>query len=203
MSLSLYYSPTSPFVRKVMVTLIETDQRADVTLVPAHTTPMAPDAALLSANPMGKVPALVREDGPAIYDSRVICRYLDARAAAALYPEPRIWEVLTLEAHGDAVLEAALLMVYEGRLRPVDQQSPDWVEAQWRKVSAGLAALEARWMSHLNGPHDAGHIAIGCALAYVDFRHDERVWRADCPALATWFSTYAERPAMRETQPPA
>ncbi len=111
----------SPFVRKVMVTLHETDQLAEVKLRDVLANPFDPDPTLTAANPIGKIPALVREDGPTLYDSRVICRYLDARAGAGLYPESHIWETLTLEATGDQIMEAAVLMVYEQRFRPEEK----------------------------------------------------------------------------------
>lgn len=202
----LYYSPTSPYVRKVMVLLHETGQLAGVTLVPGSGSPVDPGTAPLEANPLGKVPALERPDGPALYDSRVICRYLDAcardGAGAGLYPEgARIWDTLTVEATGDGILDAALLMVYEGRLRPEEMRFAPWVEGQWAKVDRALDALETRWMPHLEGPLDAGQIAVGCALGYLDFRHGARGWRAGRPALAAWFDAFAARASMVATQP--
>lgn len=200
--MQLFYSPTSPFVRKVMVLLHETGQLDDVTLVAASGTPLAPAKDALAHNPLGKVPALIRDDGPAIYDSRVICRFLDDRADAGLYPPARIWETLTIEATADGIMEAALLMVYEGRLRPEDRRMPDWVEGQWAKIERALDALGQRWISHLSGPLDMGQIAVGCALGYVDFRHDARNWRQGRDALANWADGFAERPSMQSTVPP-
>ena len=144
-------------------------------------TPLLIDNMPVEQNPLGKIPALERAGGPAIYDSRVITRYIAAQGAGNLYPEARIWEVLTLEATADGIMEAAVLMVYEGRVRPEDKQYPEWIEAQWLKVSRSLDALEERWMSHLAGPLDAAQIAVGCALPYLDFRHGDRDWRAGRP----------------------
>lgn len=200
----LYHSPTSPYVRKVMVLLKETGQEADVTLVPSAGTPVDPGTMPVAQNPLGKIPALERGDGPALYDSRVICRFLDERAGAGLYPPaPRLWQTLTLEATADGILDAAILMVYEGRIRPEDKQFPPWMEGQWAKIDRAIAAIEARWMSHLHGPLDMGQIAVGCALGYVDFRHGDRDWRDGRPALAAWFGGFAARPAMQATMPPA
>ena len=115
--MKLAYSPTSPYVRKVLVVLHETGQLADVTLESRATTPLAPDAALLPQNPLGKVPALERPEGATLYDSRVICAFLNDRAGAGLYAsDARHWEVLTLEATADGILDAALQMTYEGRM---------------------------------------------------------------------------------------
>lgn len=198
----LYFSPTSPYVRKVMVLLHETGQMDAVELVTGSGSPVDPGTAPLEANPLGKVPALERPDGPALYDSRVICQYLDARAGAGLYPEgARRWDTLTVEATGDGILDAALLMVYEGRLRPEELRFAPWVEGQWAKVDRALDSLETRWMAHLQGPLEAGQIAVACALGYLDFRHGARGWRSGRPHLAAWYAGFAERPSMQATIP--
>ncbi len=201
--MQLIDSPASPFCRKVKVVLHETGQLGDVELVQVVNTPLAPDSRNAPNNPLGKIPTLIRADGPAIYDSRVICRYLDARAGGRLYPDARIWETLTLEATADGMMDAAVLMVYEARFRSEAMQSAEWMGAQWTKVARALDALEGRWMSHLHGKLDAGQIAVGCALGYLDFRHGARDWRATHPALAAWFATFAERPSMAATVPKA
>lgn len=193
----------SPFVRKVLVTLHETGQADAVETVDVSASPMGSDASLAAANPLGKIPCLIRDDAPALYDSRVICRFLDARAGAGLYPESRLWDVLTLEATADGMMEAAVLMVYEARFRPEERQYPEWVEGQWGKVSGALDTLNARWMSHLHGPLDMGHIAVGCALGYLDLRHEQRNWRDGRDSLAAWYAGFAERAAMQATQPTA
>lgn len=198
----LFHSGTSPYVRKVMVVLHETGRISDVDLTPGSGSPLAPNESTRSANPLGKVPALERSDGPAIYDSRVICRFLGDREGTGLYPAaPRLWDALTLEATADGILDAALLMVYERRLRPEPIQMDAWVEAQWAKVEKAVVALNDRWMSHLRGRMDIGHIAVGCALGYLDFRHDARNWRGFAPDLALWYGEFAQRPSMVATAP--
>jgi glutathione S-transferase len=198
----LYDSPTSPFVRKVKVVLHETGLLPGVELVPAAGSPVAPGTMPVTRNPLGKIPVLEREDGPALYDSRVICRYLDDLAGAGLYPpKPRLWETLTLEATGDGLMEAAVLIVYEDRTRPEERRFDGWVEAQWTKIARALDAIEARWMAHLAGPLDAGHVAVGCALGYLDLRLGDRHWRAGRPALAAWEARFAARPSMQATKP--
>ena len=199
--MKLYHSPTTPFGRKVMALILEAGLQARVEVVTASGTPLAPGSLPVDLNPLGKIPALVREGGCTLYDSRVICRYLDDLAGAGLYPADRLWEVLTLEATADGILEAALLMVYEVRLRPEDKRFPDWVEAQWTKIARALTALEETWTLHLNGPVDMGQIALGCALGYLDFRHDGRGWRAGHPKLAAWEAGFVNRPAMKATVP--
>lgn len=200
--MQLLASPASPYVRKVRVVLHETGQ-SDVEIVPVTAHPLGGEDRLNAAAPLGKIPALVRDEGPTLFDSRVICRFLDARAGGGLYPEARVWEILTLEALADGILDAAVLMIYEGRARPEALHHPPWVEGQWAKVSRGLDALQENWMGLLSGPVNAGQIAAGCALGYLDFRHPARDWRAGRDALAVWYARFAERPAMRETQPPA
>ena len=98
-------------------------------------------------------------------------------------------------------MDAAIMMVYEGRVRPEDIQYPDWVEAQWRKIERALDAIEERWMSHLAGPLDASQIAVGCALAYLDFRLGARNWREGRPALAEWEAAFAKRESMAASMP--
>jgi glutathione S-transferase len=201
--MQLAYSPTSPYVRKVMVLLHETKQLDDVALQEQSGTPLAPAEGLLPKNPLGKVPALERPDGPTLYDSRVICAYLDDRADGKLYGTgARHWDTLTLEATADGILDAALLMVYETRLRPESMRMNSWVDGQWDKIARACAALNTRWMSHLSGPLDMGQIAVGCALGYVDFRLDARGWRTGNDALAVWFEKFDSRASMQATLPP-
>lgn len=203
-SMRLYHSPTSPYVRKVMVLLHEAGLLKQVEIIGATGTPVDPGSMPLGQNPLGKIPALERDDGPAIYDSRVICRYLDAMADDQFYPPgPRLWDTLTLEATADGILDAAILMVYEQRVRPEEKRYHAWVEGQWAKVDRALDAVESRWMDHLNGPMDMAQIAMACALGYLDFRHSAREWRKDRSHLAVWEAQFAKRPSMRETQPPA
>ncbi len=199
--MKLLSAAASPFARKVRVVIREAGLVDAVEEVSVATTPLKTAEDVRAANPLGKIPALIRDDGRAIYDSRVITRFLDAQAGAGLYPDDRIWEVLTLEATADGIMEAAVLCVYEGRLRPEAQQSPDWVAAQWNKAISAVRHINTRWMDHLAGPVDAGQIAVGCALGYLDFRHGDRNWRQGNDALADWFERFDSRPAMVETRP--
>lgn len=199
--MQLYTNPASPFCRKVEVILHEAGQfeAVEKTSVAGHPTDSG--TMPIGVNPLGKIPVVVREDGPAIYDSRVIARYLDDRFDLGLYPEARLWEVLTLEATGDGIADAAVLMVYELRSRPEEGRHPPFVEGQWVKISRALGTLEDRWMSLLSGPLNAGQIAVGCALGYLDLRHPDRDWRNSHPTLAEWYEGFAERPSMVSTIP--
>lgn len=202
--MKLYAANASPFVRKVSMFLIETGLMSETEIVAVAGTPTEPGSLPVAQNPLGKIPALERKDGPALYDSNVICQYLDARSGKGLYPDaPRRWETLTLEATADGVMEAAVLMVYEGRVRPAEKQFDGWVEAQWLKITRALDAVEERWMSHLAGPFDASHVAMACALGYCDFRHPERDWRSARPSLAAWFKAIESRDSYLQTVPTA
>ena len=199
--MKLIYSGLSPFARKVSVVLRETGLIDDTTLVEVSTTPVNSADAAVAANPSGKIPSLVLEDGSSVYDSRIICRYLNDRAGTDLYPNVEIWKILTLEATADAIMDAAVLMTYERRIRPEDMVYEPWVEAQWAKAERSINAVAADWGDFLEGPLNIGQIGIACALGYVDFRHADRDWRSANPALAEWFAAFSTRPAMEATRP--
>jgi glutathione S-transferase len=201
--MKLYHSPTSPYVRKVMLTLHETGLLDRVACVGGQGTPLEPNGATVAANPLGKIPALERPDGPTLYDSRVITRYLDSlHGGPKLYPEgAALWSTLTLEALADGLLDAAVLTVYEARLRPEDRRFAAWTDAQRGKIARALDALESEWLAHLKGPTDAGAIAVASALGYLDFRFPDIDWRATRPGLAGWFEIAATRPGFAETAP--
>ncbi|WP_299281738.1 glutathione S-transferase [uncultured Tateyamaria sp.] len=200
--MKLYYSPASPFVRKVVVLLHELGKFEDVEIATVTTTALDSDPSLKAANPLARLPALERPEGVTLYDSRVITAYLDDLFQGGMYPtKTDRFEVLTLEATGDGLMDSAVSMAYEVRLRDEAQQSQAWIEAQWEKIERGLDALNTRWMSHLSGPLNMGQISVACALGYLDFRHDARGWRQGRPALATWFETFAKRASMEATKP--
>ena len=203
--MKLFYARPSPFVRKVMVLLNEAGKTDEVELVDGFGAPTAPNTDVIAANPIGKIPCLVRDDGPAVYDSRVITRYLDAKFDAGLYPTgDAVWSTLTLEAHADGMLDAGILCVYEVRCRDEDDRSAAWVEGQRAKVSNGLDAVEANWMDHLAGPLDMGQVGIGCVLDYLDFRAEMggfTDWRVGRPNLTAWAGEFLARPSMAATRP--
>jgi len=196
--MKLIMSPPSPFARKARVLLRETGLIDRVEEVQVSSTPLNSAPEILAANPLGKIPALIREDGPAIYDSRVITRYLDDMADTNLYPKGSLYEVLTLEATADAIMDVTVGMIYGQRFR---EDAPDWIEAQWGKAARGIAAINSRWMSHLQGPLNMAQIATCCALSYVDLRHDDRNWRNGNEALATWQAEFEARDSLQATKP--
>lgn len=199
--MELLSSPPSPFARKCRVVLVETGQ-SDIKVNDVTASPLGGDATINAANPSGKIPTLVRDDGPALYDSRVICRFLDDRAGAGLYPEGRLWDVLALEANADAIMEAAVGMIYEMRFREAPGLIWDaWLDAQWVKVTRSLDVLEQRSMPLLEGPLNMAQIGVGCALSYLDFRHEARDWRAGRGALVDWYARFSQRESMVATDP--
>ena len=200
--MELYTNAASPFCRKVDVVLRETGLRDAVTDMPSVGNPTDSAKMPTDRNPLGKIPTLVTDDGTAIYDSRVICRYLNDRAGASLYPADRLTDVLTLEATGDGMCDAAVLMVYEARTRPEEKRHAPWVEGQWAKVARALDLLEAR-APQMGGALDIGQIAVACALGYIDLRHGDREWRKGRSALADWNAAVSERPSLAETVPSA
>ena len=203
--MQLFHAAPSPFVRKVMVLLEEAGKTGEIELLDGFGSPTAPNEALVAANPLGKIPYLVRDGGHAIYDSRIITRYLDDHYGVGLYPSgDRQWSTLVLEAHADGMLDAGVLCVYEQRCRPAEIHSDEWLAAQRGKIARGLDALEARWLSHLAGPLDMGQIGVGCVLGYLDFRAEMGGWgdwREGRPGLTKWGEAFLARPSMAATAP--
>ncbi|WP_439140244.1 glutathione S-transferase family protein [Roseicyclus sp.] len=198
--MELLGSPASPFVRKVCVMMAEAGI-TDIPFAQVAASPLGGEDRLNAANPLGKIPALTRPEAPTLYDSRVITRYLDATYEAGLYPAARLWDVLTIEATADGIMDAAVNLTYEKRFRPTEIQFAPWMDGQWAKIARALDTLEGQWLSHLNGPLDMGQIAVGSALGYLDFRHDDRGWRNGRDQLAAWYAGFAARPAMVATAP--
>ena len=200
--MQLFTSPTTPFGRKVEVQILESGLSTRVTLTRVSGTPLDPGTMPVAHNPLGKIPALITDAGASVFDSRVICRYLDDLSGAGLYPKDAdLWPVLTLEAAADGIVDAAILMAYETRLRPEELRYDDWVAGQWAKVSRALDWIEADAMGLLEGPLTMAQIAVGCALGYLDFRHGTRNWPAGRPRLAAFAAAFAARPAMVATAP--
>lgn len=202
--MKLWHSPASPFVRKVMITAHETGQARDITTVDANTSVVARNPDLVRDNPTGKIPALVLDDGTVLFDSRVICAFLDSRhSGTPLIPETGIerFRVLTLEGLGDAIMDAAVLARYERALRPAEARWDKWEAGQIAKITSALDDLEARWLGLLGGRPNAGMVSVGAALGYLDFRFPDLDWRAGRPGLSAWYGGFARRPSMQATKP--
>ena len=202
--MKLFHSPASPYVRKCMVVAHETGLAARIELLPSAAHPVNRDRSIVERNPLGKVPTLITDDGDALYDSRVICEYLDARAGARLFPAagPARWRALTDQALGDGILDAALLVRYETGMRPEPLRWADWTAGQLDKMHTGLARIEAQ-AEGLAGRVDIGTITLGCVLGYFDLRFAHLDWRQAHPRAAAWFEGFNARPAMQATVPRA
>ena len=200
--LTLRSSPASPFVRKVRIAASILGLERDITIVPADT--IDPNDTIRQQNPLGKIPALVLEDGMVLFDSRVILDYLDHRAGGGkIVPkEPAArFAALRLQALADGLMDASILLIYEGRWRPAERHEPKWIDHQAGKVARAFAALEAAPPA-LDTPPNVGQIALACALGYRDFRF-EGSWRKDHPHLVAWLDNFAARvPAFAATKPP-
>ena len=199
----LFFSSASPYVRKVMVAAIERGVEDQIELLKAAASPIRRDQSIVSLNPTGKVPTAILPDGRALFDSRVICQYLDAKVSGSvLYPTgERYFDVLTLEALADGLLDAAILLRYETMLRPEALRWTDWMQGQSDKIDSSLAALEGGAIDMQDETFHAGSIAVSCALGYLDFRFADRHWRASAPKLASWFEGVSTRPSLLRTVP--
>ena len=201
--LKLFYSDRSPYVRKVMVTLHEVNLFENVEIVSVRTNPLGVVEDLVDVSPLGKIPTLVLPDGTTIFDSRVICSYLNSIGKSDLYlaKENLKWSIKTAEANFDGILDAALLMVYEHRYRQDIYQSAEWLENLWKKIERTLDFYNNSSSKILSGSLNMGQISLGCALGYLDYRHNNRNWRAKNQYLRDWFAEFSERLSMRNTIP--
>lgn len=201
--MKLFYASASPFVRMVWVTALELGIADRIERIDGATTPIDTNPALADANPVGKLPTLVTDDGEALYDSRVICEYLIVEAGndTLLPANGRArWSALRRLALVNGILDAAVLRRYEAAMRPTEKQWDVWDEAQRLKVVRVLDELE-READQLSSGATLGTIAVGCALGYLDFRFDHENWRDGCPKLAAWCAEWAKRPSMTATVP--
>jgi glutathione S-transferase len=192
-------SPPSPFGRKVKLALGILGLENEVTIEKADPTDISDS--LRQQNPLGKIPALIIEDGSVLYDSPVILEYLDVRAGGGKIipkdPKARI-AVLTLQALCDGILDAGILLVYEGRWRPAEMHVQKWIEHQRGKVERAFAVLEAA-PPKLDAVPDVGAITLACALGYGDLRFEGK-WRAGHPKLVKWLDEFAAKvPAFENT----
>jgi glutathione S-transferase len=198
--MKLYYAPASPFVRKVNVFAMEVGLDSQIEWV--KTNPWQAEDKLTAENPLSKIPTLITDDENVIYDSRVICEYLDSlHTGNKLIPtegEQR-WQVLRLQALADGILEAGILRFMEKK-RPAERQSDDWKNMQQKSVERGLDYLEKtlpEWADKL----DVAVITIGCVLGWLDFRFADEDWRSGRPQLTNWFESFSKRDSMVKTMP--
>lgn len=196
--MKLHWSPRSPYVRKVMIAAHEMGFGDRLVCVRTVVSPFAPAEELFQDNPLNKLPTLVLDDGTAIYDSRVICEYLDGlHDGARLFPAtgPERLTALRNQALGDGLLDVLMMRLIE-RLKPEQQRSLQIVSSNERKTVVTLDRLESDVALLADRLHDIGHVAIGTALGYLDFRFSGDDWRKDRPNLAAWHAEFNARPAV-------
>lgn len=201
--MKLHWSPRSPFVRKVTILLQETGLDKQVSHIRSVAAIAVPNAALMLDNPLSQIPTLVLDDGQVLYDSPVICEYLDSlHDGPRFFPAagPARWLALRRQALADGML-TILLVWRQERMKTSAQQLPDWLASFATKINASLARLEQEAPALSRDGFDIGHVSIGCMLSYLDYRFSDLDWRTGHPALAAWHAGFAQRPAVIATAP--
>lgn len=199
--MKLRHSTTSPFARKCVIAAMECGLDDRVEVVP--TSPFAADTDLGRDNPLGKVPCLITESGEPLFDSPVICEYLDSlHDGVKLFPASggARWAQLRLQALGDGILDAAVAKRVETAMRPEDKRWPSWIERQDLAIRRALDVLEqdcGGWGRDFL----IGQITVACALGYLDLRFKDDDWRKGRPALAGWFAEASLRPSVAGSAP--
>ena len=198
--MKLHWSPKSPYVRKVMICAHELDLVPQLELVRSVAAMLVPNQHLMQDNPLSKIPTLVLADGTTLFDSAVICEYLDDLAAGPLFPrEGRArWQALRWHAFGDGLLDALILWRNE---REREAPLPALLAAFELKTTASLAQLDREAAALTEYPFSAGHVALGCALGYLDYRFAALGWRGQAPLLGAWYEGVRARPSFRTTDP--
>jgi glutathione S-transferase len=201
--MKLHWSPRSPYVRKVMVFAYETGLADRLERVRSVVMMSKPNRELMRTNPLGKIPTLVTDDGRILFDSIVICEYLDTlHAGPKLFPASGAerWPALRWHALADGMLDTLILWRNE-REQPPAQQNPDWLSTFDLKIRNSLDVIERETPELERAPLNIGHVAIACALGYLDFRFPDLRWRDGHTRSAAWFAKFAERPSVKLTAP--
>ncbi|KAJ3282185.1 hypothetical protein HK104_011048 [Borealophlyctis nickersoniae] len=207
--MKLFYTTTSPYARMVLASAREVGVFDQLALHISPVSPLKTDLPVQAHNPLAQIPTLVLQDGTALYDSRVICEYLDALAGGALFPRdmapgsPR-WGAIRRLALAEGITNAAVQCFYENNVRGEQYRSPEWVEAQWKKVDRGLDAFEEEAkQGKLPPPEEMtiGEVAIVCAFGWIKLRFADKIAARPRPALEKWIETYECRPAFIATRP--
>lgn len=200
--MKLLAAPTSPYVRKVRVLVIEKQLQDQVEIVNVAASDLP--AELVNANPLARIPTLVRDDGSSLVDSPVICEYLDSLgkdAGERSGTGDDVWAVKHLHAFADGVIDTVFSIAMERR-RDESEQSPAYIKKQIERIARGVAALNAQVGSFAETPN-LGEIAVACCLGYMDLRLANDIdWRKENAALAEWFAEVSKRPSLTQTKPP-
>src|SRR5262245_55768370 len=201
--MKLRVNKASPFARKVRIMAREAGLTGQVEEIETTVSPVNANEDLARENPLVKIPALVMDSGDTLYDSGVICEYLDTlHAGSRFFPAagPQRFAALRRHALTDGILEAAVLCRYETAVRPERLRWNDWIDGQKRKIFGGLTVLE-REVDTWSGDFDIGQIGVACALGYLDFRFADWNWRSGHPRLAAWYERASKRSSVSETAP--
>ena len=198
--LKLHWSPKSPYVRKVMICARELNVLDRLELMRSVAAMTKPNQRLMQDNPLSKIPTLVLDDGLSLFDSAVICEYLNDLVAGPLFPQKgrNKWLALRWHAFGDGLLDALILWRNE---REREVPLPVLMEAFELKVKSALAQLDSEAQALNDAPFCIGHVALGCALGYIDYRFEAMGWRGIAPRLAAWHETLRVRPSYSATEP--
>jgi len=198
--MKLHWSPKSPYVRKVMICARELGLVERLELVRSVAAMLKPNARLMQDNPLSKIPALVLDDGFTLFDSVVICEYLNDLGQGTLFPlqSTKKWQSLRWHALGDGLLDALILWRNE-REREVPLEA--LIDAFELKTEACLKQLDDEAQALNEVPFSIGHVAVGCALGYLDYRFGTLNWRGDAPRLAEWYEEMRARPSFESTEP--
>lgn len=202
--MKLYYTPTSPYVRKVLVAAHELGVASRLETTMLRPSPVKTDPVLSRENPLSKIPALVLDDGESLYDSPVICEYLETLSEKRLVPASGIerFRVLRRQALADGILDASVLAFYERANRPEALWWAPWIDGQTEKATQGLDALE-REAATFGDAVDLGLVSVGCALGWLEFRNVHGDVRSARPSLFAWYDRFRQRPSMAATEPHA
>jgi len=201
--MKLYWSSRSPYARKVMVFAHEVGLAGRIETIPTTVAMTAPNRDLMRVNPIAKIPTLIAEDGMVLYDSSVICEYLDSlHGKERLFPaDPaRRWPALRWQALGNNMLDNLVPWRNE-RLRPPAQQSRETLAAYELKVRSAVSALDSEAVALENAEVSIGHVTLAVALGYLDFRFADLGWRKGHDRVARWHAAFSQRPSLRDTQP--
>ena len=198
--MKLHWSPRSPYVRKVMVCAHELKFVSRIELVRSVAAMLVPNPQLMRDNPLSKIPTLVLEDGSALFDSAVICEYLNDLAGGPLFPREGAarWQALRWHALADGLLDALILWRNE---RDRDEPLQAMMDAFEVKTHAALRLLECEAVALAAAPLSIAQVTVGCALGYLDYRFGALKWRDRAPQLAAWNAQFSERPSMKATIP--
>jgi glutathione S-transferase len=193
----ILYSPASPFASKARMAAAYSGYVFEPALTKTDEVP----ADLIAANPLGKIPALVTDEGKGVYDSKVITQFLNRASGGKLLPKnaDKRLEAEMMESLADGICDSAIACVYERRQRPDEKQYQPWIDKQWAKVTRGLDHLEAS-APKLPAKIHAGHIALAACLAYLSLRFPE--WTKGRPKLKRWLKKYSDKhPSLAEMLP--